>query len=198
MDVTSAVRTDTLPAVASVVLPGAAALAPYAAHLLITNQEARAFVVSHEATVLVGGIALAIGAGFLVESVGSYYEYYLIDRRHPNAELMIAQWYRYLRIAWKNEPIGQHYLRRVLAVFKFELNMFVAIAFALPGLVWLVVAGDLKTCASGWLVAAVVILGLYLMHAATETSKLLAQVRAQLLQGVGEPPFDDEAKRPPG
>jgi hypothetical protein len=30
----------------------------------------------------------------------------------------------------------------------------------------------------------------YLFHAAGQTSLLLAQIRAQLLEGVGEPPFD--------
>ena len=46
---------------------------------------------------------------------------------------MQARWREYLQIAWTTEPVGQHYLRRILTIFKFELNALVAIGFAVPG-----------------------------------------------------------------
>src|SRR5438034_8100637 len=49
-----------------------------------------------------------------------------LDRRRPDHDAMVATWWRYLRIAWVREPVGQHYLRRMLVSFKFELNMFAA------------------------------------------------------------------------
>jgi hypothetical protein len=43
-----------------------------------------------------------------------------------------------------------------------------------------------------WLVLADLAAAAYLFHAASQTSQLLAQIRSQLLFGVGEPPFADE------
>ena len=59
--------------------------------------------------------------------MGSYVEVYLIDRRRPDHADMLATSWKYLRIAWVHEPIGPHYLRRLLVSLKFELNMFVAV-----------------------------------------------------------------------
>ena len=99
-------------------------------------------------------LLLAIGGGFLVESLGSYVEYYLLDSRHRDRAAMLRSWWRYLRIAWKVEPTGQHYLRRILAIFKFELNGFVATVAALPGLLWIAASGLVGTR-----VAALLLLG---------------------------------------
>jgi len=192
MDLTSSVRTDTLPALGTVVAPGVLALAPYAALFLVAHPRAASYLTGHEAISLTAGLMLAIGGGFLVESLGSYVEYYLLDRRHADRAAMLRSWWRYLRIAWKVEPTGQHYLRRILAIFKFELNGFVASIAALPGLLWIVSSGLVNAGAAVWLVLGDVAAAAYLFHAASQTSQLLAQIRSQLLFGVGEPPFADE------
>ena len=192
MDLTSSVRTDTLPALGTVVAPGVLALAPYAALFLVAHPRAASYLLGHEAILLTAGLMLAIGGGFLVESLGSYVEYYLLDRRHADRAAMLRSWWRYLRIAWKVEPTGQHYLRRILAIFKFELNGFVASIAALPGLLWIVSSGLVNAGAAVWLVLGDVAAAAYLFHAASQTSQLLAQIRSQLLFGVGEPPFADE------
>ena len=192
MDLTSSVRTDTLPALGTVVAPGVLALAPYAALFLVAHPRAASYLTGHEAISLTAGLMLAIGGGFLVESLGSYVEYYLLDRRHADRAAMLRSWWRYLRIAWKVEPTGQHYLRRILAIFKFELNGFVASIAALPGLLWIVSSGLVNAGAAVWLVLGDVAAAAYLVHAASQTSQLLAQIRSQLLFGVGEPPFADE------
>jgi hypothetical protein len=193
MDLTSSVRTDTLPAVASVLVPGAFASAPYVAVLFSKKPAVATFLASHEATSLFAGVLVAVGSGFLIESLGSYLEYYWIDSRHSNRADMLAKWWRYLRIAWKVEPTGQHYLRRILAVFKFELNGCVASVAALPGLLWLGCARATPVAVSAAMVLGTLLVGIYTFHAATETSRLLANIRDQLLRGVGEPPFDDPA-----
>src|SRR5437899_1885947 len=137
MDITTAVRTDTLPAAASVLVPGATALSPYVARLMLLRPQVRSFEINHEAVALAAGVLLVVGAGFLIESIGSYIEYYIIDFRHANRTAMLADWKRYLQLTWDPEPVGQHYLRRLLAVFKFELNMLTAALFVLPGVIWL-------------------------------------------------------------
>jgi hypothetical protein len=192
MELTSSVRTETLPALGSVVAPGSLALAPYVALFLIAHPRAASYLAGHEAISLPAGVILAIAGGFLVESLGSYIEYYLLDRRHADRTALQRSWWRYLRIAWKVEPTGQHYLRRILAIFKFELNGFVASIAALPGLLWIVSNGLVNAGAAVWLVLGDVAAAAYLFHAASQTSQLLAQIRSQLLFGVGEPPFVDE------
>jgi hypothetical protein len=192
MDLTSSVRTDTLPALGTVVVPGVLALAPYAALFLAAHPRAASYLAGHEAISLSAGLVLAIGGGFLVESLGSYVEYYLLDRRHADRAAMLRSWWRYLRIAWRVEPTGQHYLRRILAIFKFELNACVATGAALPGLLWIAGGGLVAPRAGVSLVAGGVAAAVYLFHAASQTSERLAQIRSQLLIGVGEPPFEDE------
>jgi hypothetical protein len=192
MDLTSSVRTDTLPALGTVVAPGVLALAPYAALFVVAHPRAASYLAGHEAIALSAGIVMAIGGGFLVESLGSYVEYYLLDRRHADRAAMQRSWWRYLRIAWTVEPTGQHYLRRILAIFKFELNGCVATIAALPGLLWIACGGFVATRAAVALVIGDAVAAAYLFNAAGHTSQLLAQIRSQLLNGVGEPPFPDE------
>jgi len=192
MDLTSSVRTDTLPALGTVVAPGVLALAPYTALFLFAHPRAASYLAGHEAISLSAGVVIAIGGGFLVESLGSYVEYYLLDQRHADRAAMQRSWWRYLRIAWKVEPTGQHYLRRILAIFKFELNGFVAAVAALPGLLWIACSGVVATRAAVALVAGGVAAAVYLFQAAGHTSQLLAQIRSQLLIGVGEPPFEED------
>jgi hypothetical protein len=110
---------------------------------------------------------------------------------------MLRTWWQYLRIAWVREPIGQHYLRRLLVSFKFELNMYVAAMASFFGVATLGFAGTL-----GWPLAMGVVISLgaaaiFFAKAARDTSEVLANVRAALVKGVGEPPFDqgDNPKR---
>jgi hypothetical protein len=197
VDLTSTVRTDTLPAVASVLVPGSIGAAPFAALCLAKCPPLRAFASAHEATTLIAAVLIAVGTGFLIESLGSYVEYYIIDSRHRDRNQMMEKWRLYLRIAWINEPTGQHYLRRMLAVFKFELNMFMAVLFVLIGVIPLTCTAVITTETALWITLFAVVLGGYLFHAATQTSKVLAEIRELLLLGVGQPPFDTSAQSQP-
>jgi hypothetical protein len=125
MDPTTAVRTDTLPAIATVLAPGAFASAPYAWVALSRAGRVREFLDHHEAIARAAAVLLWIVAGMLIESIGSFAEVYWIDRSRQDHPDMLAIWWRFLRSTWETEPIGLHYLRRMLVSFKFELNMFV-------------------------------------------------------------------------
>ncbi len=182
MDFTSTVRTETLSATASVLVPGLAAVTPYAAYLAAGYPTIGAFAAAHEAQAVTVMVFLTVGGGFLIESLGSYIEFHILDRRHPDRTAMLAEWRRYLQIAWKVEPIGQHYLRRLLTTFKFELNLLTAAIVAFPGVVLLFGAG-LVSPGAGWaLIGVSVALGWYLLQAATATSLLLADTRKLLLE----------------
>jgi hypothetical protein len=190
MDPTSAVRTDTLPAIATVVAPGAFASASYAWLLLSEATGLRVFLNQHEAIALAAAILLWIVVGFAVESLGSYVEVYLIDRRRPDHRQMLDTWWRYLRIAWVREPIGQRYLRRLLVSFKFELNMCVATVSTIPGVILLTRFGRISWTTGGPIVATAIVASALLFFAARGSADVLAEVRARLVLGVGEPPFD--------
>src|ERR1700682_4764388 len=133
MDPTTAVRSETLPVIATVVAPGAFVSAPYAWAALSKADLALAFLDRHEGLALAAALLLWIVAGFAVESLGSYVEFYWIDLPRTDHAEMVKTWWEYLRIAWDKEPVGQHYLRRMLVSFKFELNMSVAAMATIPG-----------------------------------------------------------------
>jgi hypothetical protein len=190
MDPTTAVRTDTLPAIATVVAPGAFVSAPYLWALLSKAEAVQHFLGQHEGVTLAGAILLWIIVGFVVESAGSYVEVYWIDRQRSDYKKMIETWWRYLRIAWKTEPVGQHYLRRMLVSFKFELNMSVAAMMAAPGLLLLAIR---RVITGDTMVVALIILvfsAAALFSMAESSAGVLAEIRKQLVLGVGEPPFD--------
>src|SRR6185503_7689021 len=111
MDPTSTVRTDAIPAIATVVAPGAALSSPYLWAVLSRVPQSRAFLDRHEAIALSGAILIWVISGFVIESLGSYVEVYAIDRRRADHKQVLETWWQYLRIAWNIEPIGQHYLR---------------------------------------------------------------------------------------
>jgi hypothetical protein len=192
MDPTSAVRTDTLPAIATVVAPGALVSSTYVWAALSGAPAMRAFLDEHEAIAVASAVLIWIVGGFAVESLGSYVEVYAIDRRRTDHTAMLESWWRYLRIVWEKEPIGQRYLRRLLASFKFELNMFVAATASIPGVLLLAALGRVGIGSAAVAVVALCIGALGLFSAARGTSEVLANLRAQLLRGVGEPPFDAE------
>ena len=190
MDPTSAVRTDTVPVVATVIAPGAFVSAPYAWAALTRAPGVRAFLDHHEAIAVAAAALLWIVCGFAIESIASYVEVNCLDRPRPDHAEFIETWWRYLRIAWDREPIGQRYLRRLLVSFKFELNMFVAALASVPGVVWLAWRAMITPLEAAGMVAALWIIAVGLFVMARSSSAVLAEVRKQLVGGVGQPPFD--------
>jgi hypothetical protein len=195
MDPTSAVRTDVVPVIATVIAPGAFVSGPYLWAGLSDRETLRAFFDQHEAVAVASAILVWVVAGFLVESLGSYVEVYWIDRARDDHQEMLDAWWRYLRVAWDKEPIGQRYLRRLLVQFKFELNMFVAALGSIPGVIWLGFTGWLTDLTAALIIGGLCIGASALFNAANGSSEVLAKVRAELLKGVGQPPFEPTAIR---
>ena len=190
MDPTSAVRTETLPVIATVIAPGAVFSSPYAWVVLSRSPALVDFLSDHEAIAVATTLILWVTAGFLLESVGSYLEVYGIDRRRPDHEVMLDTWWKYLRIAWSHEPIGQRYLRRLLVSLKFELNTCVATLLSTPAawLLWRVGLVHGRTAVLMAVGFGAVAFGFYV--AARGTADVLANLRTHLVKGVGDPPFD--------
>jgi hypothetical protein len=186
MDLTSTVRSDTLPAVGSFLVPGAVASSPYVALLWGPPHDLRTFVDANAGASTVAAAMLTVAAGLLIDSIGSYVEYYGVDRLHKNRAEMLSRWKEYLRIAWKTEPIGQHYLRRILTIFKFELNLLVASILTIPGTVALWWFSVLSPHGARWILAITGVLVLYLCRACYDTSVLLDELRTELVAQANE------------
>jgi hypothetical protein len=188
MDPTTTVRTDALPAAATLLVPAAVAAGPYIGLLWYEPHNLGRVVTALPGASAAAGLIALIGTGFLIESLGSFVEYYCLDRLQAKTqeerEQLTKEWWSYLRTAWKVEPVGQRYLRRLLVTFKFELNLLVACVPCLGGLgallAWNVVPGVV-----GYpLMAFAFVLGCYLFFAAYTSAGLLRQVRSELLNGV--------------
>jgi len=184
MDPTTAIRTDTLPAVATLVIPGAVASGTYIYFGLLSLPETTTFLAQRDVLSTVLLVLLWIAAGFVVDSVGSYVEVHLIDAKRKDHEKLVKTWWEYLRTVWTNEPVGQRYLRRLLVSFKFELNMFTATFFAALGLLLLRFGYHITARAFyGLLVSSIVAMGVFWFFA-RDSADVLANVRKELTKGV--------------
>ena len=154
---------------------------PYVALVWGPPHNVKAFVDANQGASTAAAALLIIAAGLVVESVGSYFEYYVIDRRHADPAAMQSRWREYLKIAWTTEPIGQHYLRRILTIFKFELNVLVAIGIAVPGGLLLAYWQVLSLHGLLWAGGITVSLALYLYRASVTSSLLLDSLRQDLI-----------------
>jgi len=181
MDLTSTVRSDSLQGVGSVLVPGAVASLPYVALVWGPPHDLKGFVDANQGAATAVAAVLLVAVGLLVESVGSYVEYYVIDTRHADRAAMLDRWREYLRIAWKTEPIGQHYLRRILPIFKFELNLLVATVVTLPGIGLLAYYQVFPIYTLLAIGAGVVVLASYMYRASVDSSFLLADLRRDLV-----------------
>lgn len=184
MDPTSAVRTDTLPAVATVLVPGAVASGAYIWFGILSVPEVGSFLQTREILTTVVLILLWVGIGFVVESTGSYVEVHLIDRRRADHDKMVKTWWQYLRLAWINEPVGQRYLRKLLVGFKFELNMFTASVFAIPGVLLLKCGDHVASRTFYGLFVGFVVAACLFFYFAKDTASVLATVRKELARGI--------------
>jgi hypothetical protein len=144
----------------------------------------------NEAIIL--GLLFALAVGLIIEDWGSWVE--MINWRRFKQEMKRKienakaperdfddEWNRYLRLAFKAEPMGQHYLRTILLRLKFEQNAGVAILVAGVGTFFLQ-----SPIAWPWYCSVLVLLlGLYLMFVEARASMgVLADTRAELLKGI--------------
>ena len=144
----------------------------------------------NEAIIL--GLLFALAVGLIIEDWGSWVE--MINWRRFKQEMKRKienakaperdfddEWNRYLRLAFKAEPMGQHYLRTILLRLKFEQNAGVAILVAGVGTFFLQ-----SPIAWPWYWSVLVLLlGLYLMFVEARASMgVLADTRAELLKGI--------------
>jgi hypothetical protein len=166
------------------ILPGAISISTWAWFLLSTMEGLRKVAMENRTETFVILFAAVLFMGLVCEDIGSHIESKLDDRRNAKDATHHTNWYSYLRIAFRLEPVGHHYLRTILLRLKFELGSSVAGGFALLGLWWLPMTFGVRAIASAFVIAAAG----FLFWEASHSHRLLGQVRAEVLKGVVEVP----------
>lgn len=185
MDVFSGLRADLFRVVVTIVIPGSAAVAPWVALLVAEYPGLGAFAEAHTTLATSALLALIVAAAHLVENWGSWVEVLWDailardDHRHH------SNWNKYLRLAFKTEPVGHRYLRTITLRMKFELNMAVALVVGGIGLNALnrevgLLGPSAIRIASGLIVLVIA----YLLYESYASAAVLARVRAEVLKGV--------------
>lgn len=136
MDFSSAVKSDALRPVATIVAPGAVAVTPYIVVLGHYVPVVSRFWTEHE-TAFAFVVALTILiVGFLLEELGALIEVVWDERLSRRYDFHSVVWRVYLQLRLKDEVIGQRYLREILTRMKFELSMAPALLACTAGLNW--------------------------------------------------------------
>ena len=168
----------------TLVIPGAIAIAPNLLFLREQYPALRAIPIRGTAETITAFTVLSIFFGLIIDDLGTH-----IEDGWDNRQLDVHQsnWYRYLRFAFKTEPVGHRYLRNLVLRLKFELASYVAILVSLPGCLWLLVA---YLDPYQWLplITFSVLLAIWLRHEAHCTHGALQRVRHHLLDGIVESP----------
>jgi len=123
---------------------------------------------------------VVITCGLIAENFGSRIEF-LFDKRlakKENHERHREEWFKYLQLAFKCEPVGQRYIRTLVLHLKFELGMAVASPVLAIGVMFLRASDALR---GGVFVGAFILSG-YFLFEASETHCALSEVRHELLQ----------------
>ena len=179
MDFIAPLKNEIYRPIVTIIIPGIAALAPFA-YLLAVNYPVLAQAANGYPTLAAVLSFLAVNAaGLILEDLGSWIEKSIFDRSHSNKKKMREDWYDYLRLQYDKEPIAMDYIRSIVLRFKFELSFAIALVFAeigcfiikcttVPNFPWVVLVP-------------IFIVGLYLFWEAHRGSKLLAELRSELL-----------------
>lgn len=138
MDLASALKTEILRPLTTLIIPGALAVSPYVALLWIHHPALARFADSHPTLSGTLLLLLTVAAGHLLEDAGSALERrWDAWRERGNPDHREARWLPYLQLRIPEDRVGQRYLRTLLVRMKFELSLFWALLVFLPGF-WMV------------------------------------------------------------
>lgn len=133
----SAFTSEVFRPLVTLLIPGAIAISTWFIALLWHFEGLRDLVYkNHGETGLVLLLAM-ICAGLVLEDIGAHVETFLDKRKDKADGKHSDNWNKYLRTAFKADPIGRRYIRALVLRLKFELGTAFAALNAGFGLVWL-------------------------------------------------------------
>lgn len=180
-DILSAFQSDVLKPLASLIIPGAIAISSWFALLLEREQAVRkAAIAYHNETIALLVIAIVF-VGMLMENLGSWIESNILDAMQKRTNRrFIEEWWQYLLVVYKSDPVARSYLRSLLQRLKFELDSAAGLFVCASGSLLL----DLPTLWRICLPALCIVLATFLiLIEARTTHKLMGKVRHALLTG---------------
>lgn len=177
----SAFTTDVFRPIATILIPGAVAISTWFIGLVWHFAAIRDLTSNHTETSLVLLLAMIFG-GMVVEDVGSTYEGQLDDiakdATHGKHE---EEWDQYLRLVFKDSPVGSRYLGSLVLRLKFELGIAFSMLSTALGLLWLLYLG-LNGMTFAWTALVCVGFMVWGLSEARKTHHLLAKTRHNLLK----------------
>lgn len=183
-DVLSAFGSEVLRPLVTLFLPGALSLSTWIIVAISSNADVKKFANESRTESIVLLVLASLFAGLLCEEFGSHLEEKFDRIRDARNGVHKDVWHRYLRIAFRVEPIGHHYLRTVLLRLKFELGCAFGLVPALVGIWWTPVQ---LWAQSLWFFGGFA-LAVFLIYEAWSSHELLGEIRAEILNGICELP----------
>lgn len=187
MDFSAPFKNEVFRPIATLLLPGSVALAPYASVLLSVHTGVSGFLESNPGGFYFCFLLLALALGFLLEDAGSRIEAlawdWLIEKETGCHD---RDWVSFLKSTPVNgaEPVGHRYLRTLTLRLKFELSIGLALLVGGVGVIWfdaLVAHWSHKTLVC--VVGTIAIGASYALWESYDTSWVLASVRHILATG---------------
>jgi hypothetical protein len=138
VELADATKSEIARPIATVLIPGAIAVAPYVIVVQHYIPQVLDFWKIHDAAFSAIVVACMLAAGLLLEDLGALLEGFVLDPlltdRVPDHR---ENWNKYLKLKIKDEFVGQRYLRTMVTSLKFELAMFPGILCLWFGLLWI-------------------------------------------------------------
>jgi hypothetical protein len=195
VDISSAFKSEIFRPLATIVVPGFLALAPYVVVLGYYVPAVPQFWNDHDGAFITVFSVAVLAAGLILEGLGALIETKVLDgslgRSNP-AHAM--EWDQYLQLRIKDEMIAQRYLRTVLVHLKFELAMIPAIVSLWSGLLWI---NCIHSVWSRWGVSFVSLFLLavviYLVWESFQSAATLAKTRKLILEATRAMPAHEAA-----
>ena len=191
-EIFSAFGSEVFRPLATILVPGALAISSWFVVLVLRFQALQKLIAeNHTETAIILALA-CISAGLLLEDIGARVESKIFDpllKKKTGFAGHSEEWNRYLRLAFKTEPVGQRYLRSIMLRFKFETGAGFALLLAGVGLFHTGIA--FSTALLGFLGCCGV--AAYLLYEARCSHQLLSETRREILKGaISYPPSSPE------
>lgn len=187
MDFSAPFKNEVFRPIATLLLPGAVALLPYAAVLWYDYPGLRLFLESHPTGYSLVFLLLALALGFILEDVGSRIEGLIWDELiEKETRCQQSDWHLFLLMdpVKDREMVGHRYLRTLTLRLKFELSIGLALLTAWIGVLWLdSIAILFSPPAVLWISSVLGIASGYAIWESYGTSWVLAKIRHLLVTG---------------
>ena len=183
-EIFSAFGSEVFRPLVTIVIPGAISICCWFVVLMQRFVSMRELASRNHAETAVLLAIAALAAGLIVEDIGSRIESSVYDSLLCKKAGFVShrdEWNKYLRVAFKLEPIGQHYLRTILLRFKFELGTSIGLLLSAPA--FFLTNLSPRTAAVSC-VACVVAASYALAVEARDSHQVLSEVRREILKGV--------------